>query len=471
MNRAARTVLTVTLTISAIALGLAIVLAYGSEPPNVALWIGLLLAGAAMELATISGDEEESEHPFSLASSFHLLSAILLLPGWAALVACGSTALGETLRRRGAVRVVFNAGVALTATLAASAAYHAVIPGIDQRDFGWSMYPAVFAMLAVYVLITVTAVEAIITALTRQRWQPLSWAKPLEMFGFLMEACVAVVLAVLIDAAPEVLAFTVLILAAVFLSMKHNRSLKRETRHTLRALAGAVDARDPYTAKHSERVGLLASRLAEAIGMPARQVSSVRWAGRLHDLGKVVVDNAILHKEGPLDDREWKLMRSHPNVAAELLEPLSLTRNLSPAIRYHHERPDGRGYYNVTAADLPIEAAMIALADAYDAMTTDRPYRKALAHEEALTRIEAGLGGQFHTDLGRAFVAMMRGTEVPAVAFPRTTKNRIKFPSLRTPVAKPEALIDRLEEWHAPVNLPDGLSMPVSPEPPRAVIP
>jgi HD-GYP domain-containing protein (c-di-GMP phosphodiesterase class II) len=156
----------------------------------------------------------------------------------------------------------------------------------------------------------------------------------------------------------------------------------------------------------------MASRLAERIELPTQQVLATRWAGRLHDLGKVVVDNSVLHKDGPLDEREWQLMRSHPKVAVDLLAHLSLTRDMLPGIQYHHERPDGRGYYSLDGEDLPVEAALIALADSFDAMTTDRPYRKALSTEEALRRIEAGLGTQFHPAFGKAFIAMIRSDQV-----------------------------------------------------------
>ena len=412
MNRTARIVLAVALAISAGAVIAAALLAKSTDPPRLGLWLGLLLAGAAMELATIPGDRDEAEHPFSLASSFHLAAAILLPPGWAAIVAGGSTALGETMRRRSPIRVLFNAGVAFTATLAGGAAFNGALPNGDERLFGWTMYPAVIAMLLAYVPIMIIAVESISTAVAGERWDPMSWIRPAELLAYLMEACLAVVLSVLISSAPEVLAFSVLILAAVFLSIKRHRALKSETRRTLQALASAVDARDPYTAAHSERVSAMASRLAEHIQLPTKQVLVTRWAGRLHDLGKVVVDNAVLHKDGPLDEREWQLMRSHPRVAVDLLTHLSLTRDMLPGIRYHHERPDGRGYYNLEGEDLPIEAALIALADAFDAMTTDRPYRKALSTDEALRRIEAGLGTQFHPELGAAFIAMVRGDDV-----------------------------------------------------------
>jgi len=424
--------------------------------PRFGLWLGLLLAGAAMELATIPGDDEEAERPFSLASSFHLAAAILLPPGWAALVAGGSTALGESARRRSPIRVFFNAGVALTATLGASAAYHGVLAEGAERDFGWSIYPGVLVMLLVYVPIMIVAVESIHHAAAAARFEPASWIRPPELLAYLMEGCLAVVLAVLIDAAPEVLAFSVLILAAVFLSIKRHRDLKTETRQTLRALAAAVDARDPYTAAHSERVGAIASQLAEHVHFPTKMVHSTRWAGRLHDLGKVVVDNAILHKEGALDEREWQLMRSHPGVSADLLEPLSLTRGLGPAIRYHHERPDGRGYYNLSGGDLPIEAALIALADAYDAMTTDRPYRKAMTQDEALTRIESGLGTQFHPDLGRAFIAMMRGQPVTPVVVERPGSQSRSW-LRRRPARPPVDVMGAVDSWPTMANIPDDI--------------
>jgi HD-GYP domain-containing protein (c-di-GMP phosphodiesterase class II) len=129
-------------------------------------------------------------------------------------------------------------------------------------------------------------------------------------------------------------------------------------------------------------------------------------------------------------------MRSHPNVSADLLQPLSLTRDLAPAIRYHHERPDGLGYYGLTLENMPVEAAIICLADSYDAMTTNRPYRKGMTHEAACDRIEECLGVQFHPALGKAFVQMLRGEPVDPVVLPKTAplkrrwfwQRRIKLP-------------------------------------------
>ncbi len=416
MNRPAKIVVTVTLTLGAAAVVLASTLAVGSETPAVALWLGLLIGGAAMEIATLEGnDDEQTEHPFSLAASVHLAGALLLPPGWAALIAGAATMLGETARRRSPVRVGFNGAVATIATLAAASVFQGMTPGGAFENFEWGVYPSILAMWITYVAVSIIAVVSISSAITQKRWNPMTVVRGPELVSYVMEGCLAVVMAILISEAPRVLLFGVLLLVAVFLAMKRHRALRHETRETLKALAAAVDARDPYTAQHSERVGDLASRLAEAVQLPEQTVVDTRWAGRLHDLGKIVVDNSILHKPGALDDQEWELMRSHPIVSADLLSSLSLTRSLLPAIRQHHERQDGKGYFNVPGAEISLGASMLTLADSFDAMTTDRPYRKAMPVEDALAIIESGLGTHFHTELGRAFIAMIRGDAIPEV--------------------------------------------------------
>lgn len=174
MNRAQKTVLAIALTISAAAALIAILLASSAdEPVSPQLWIGLLLGGALMELATIPGDEEEAEHPFSLATSFHLAAVMLLPGGWAALIAGGATLLGETARRKSPIRIAFNTGVAITATLAAKQVFTGLSQSATISDPGWGIYVPVIAMLVVYVAVTVFAVEAISTATTGNRWDVL----------------------------------------------------------------------------------------------------------------------------------------------------------------------------------------------------------------------------------------------------------------------------------------------------------
>lgn len=271
-------------------------------------------------------------------------------------------------------------------------------------------------MFAVFVPLNLTPPGLVATIMSNQTLRPLAWIPPADLASYMMEACVAAMIALVVQTTPSFLLFLIPLLFAVFLALKRARLLSLETRNTLRALVTIIEAKDATTAAHSERVGDLAARLGEAIGLPTTQVRQLRWAARLHDIGKVAVDDAVLHRQGALSSLDWEVMRRHPAVAAELLDHLSLTRAITPAIRYHHERHDGQGYYMVSSDDIPIEASIIGIVDAFDAMTSHRPYRAALSFDDALGRLEANAGTQFHPELVAAFAAMMRGREVVPLA-------------------------------------------------------
>ena len=173
------------------------------------------------------------------------------------------------------------------------------------------------------------------------------------------------------------------------------------------ALAAAVDARDRSTHEHSARVGAYAAAIAARIAMDGDGVEELRIAGLLHDVGKVGVSDAVLYKPGPLTATEQAEMRRHPEIGANLLAhpELSLVRDW---VLHHHERPDGTGYPHGLAADqIPLEAQILAIADAYEAMTADRPYRRALSGDAARAELDAGRGTQFDSGLVDAFLAVL----------------------------------------------------------------
>ncbi len=173
------------------------------------------------------------------------------------------------------------------------------------------------------------------------------------------------------------------------------------------ALAAAVDARDPYTRAHSERVGAFAASIAGRIGMDGDRVEEVRIAGLLHDVGKVGISDAILFKPGPLTPAEWAEMRRHPEIGANLLVHPELAA-VRAWVLHHHERPDGRGYpHGVAGAAVPPEALILGIADAYEAMTAERPYRSGMSEGSARAQLVAGRGTQFDADLVDAFLAVL----------------------------------------------------------------
>jgi putative nucleotidyltransferase with HDIG domain len=172
-------------------------------------------------------------------------------------------------------------------------------------------------------------------------------------------------------------------------------------------LAETLDMRDIGTARHCETVGHYAERIALALGFPAARVARVRAAGVLHDIGKLGISDGILHKPGKLDDHEWAEMKRHPELGARILEHANL-RDIAAWVRAHHERVDGRGYPAALAADeIPVEARILAVADAYEAMTADRPYRRALSAEVAQEELRRNAGGQFDPAVVDAFLGVL----------------------------------------------------------------
>ena len=196
------------------------------------------------------------------------------------------------------------------------------------------------------------------------------------------------------------------------------KSLQRETLRALETFANIVDERDPSTYRHSLRVAGYVDGLARALELPYSEIDRLRWAGRLHDLGKVAVDASLLRKQGTLDGAEWAAMRRHPRLSARLLQRFEFVSAQARAVELHHERMDGGGYYGVGGEDLPLASHFLIVADSFDAMTTERPFRPALSHDEALAEIERNSGTQFHPTVAKAFIALERGQDPTAVLAP-----------------------------------------------------
>lgn len=168
------------------------------------------------------------------------------------------------------------------------------------------------------------------------------------------------------------------------------------TETVLLAVGRAVEARDRYTIDHAERVGRYARELGLLIGLDREAADWVYMGGVLHDVGKLAIRDAVLLKAGPLDDAEWTIMRTHPVEGERICQPLRSTFPVLPTIRHHHERFDGTGYPDGLIGEaIPLPARLVAIADAWDAMTSNRVYRASLGEEEARRRLEAGAGTQW----------------------------------------------------------------------------
>ncbi len=185
---------------------------------------------------------------------------------------------------------------------------------------------------------------------------------------------------------------------------------------TVKVLGAAIEARDQYTLGHSTRVSEYAVALARELGLSAEKVEEIEIACLFHDVGKIKIPDAILHKTGRLDPGEFKEMRRHPEYGAEILSKARSLYKYIPAVRHHHEWYDGKGYPDALSRDsIPEEAAIISLADCFDAMTSDRPYREAMTKERALDIIRESVGKQFHPEFARVFLELNE-KQGPAVA-------------------------------------------------------
>lgn len=187
------------------------------------------------------------------------------------------------------------------------------------------------------------------------------------------------------------------------------KNLQRAYIDTLSALTSAIDAKDSYTRGHSERVTELSIKLATDYGIPPEEVEKIKLGGLLHDIGKIGIHEGILNKPGRLDDQEFEIIKSHPDLGVRIMGKVEFLESIVPIIRFHHERYDGKGYPSgLSGESIPLLARIVSVVDTFDAMTTDRPYRKAMSIEEALIEIERCSGSQFDPAIAAHFVRMIK---------------------------------------------------------------
>ncbi len=200
--------------------------------------------------------------------------------------------------------------------------------------------------------------------------------------------------------------------AVVFGGSSENGDAVLELGHgdVIAALASALQERDQYTGDHSESVVDLTARVGEALALNGEEISRIRTAALLHDIGKVGVPDEVLHKNGPLDDREWEIMRQHPAIGERILRAIPGLGDVARIVRHEHERWDGKGYPDQLAgAEIPVGSRIILACDAYHAMVSDRPYRKAMEHADAMAELTGHAGTQFDPEVVQALVGYLFG--------------------------------------------------------------
>lgn len=351
------------------------------------------------------------------SSPIDLAGIILFGPAVMALVEAISTVITEGIvQRRPFIKLLFNIPL-LVVTIGVSGLVYNSFGSLGDMDSPLFLVP-LFAAGVVYYLVNTWSVSFVIALMDARN--PLHVWKQNYMWNFIHILAflpVGAVMALLYaNSGVWTIALFIIPLFLARYSFQLYLDMREAHINTVAALTSAIDASDPFTHGHSFRVSRYALRIARAIGFSSKDLEMLEYAGLLHDIGKIAIQNDILVKVGPLTDEEWRALKAHPNVGADIVEQLKFLKEASDVIRSHHERPDGMGYpCGLREDEIPLSAHILNVVDAFDAMTSDRPYRKALPIERVLDELETYKGSQFHTNVTDILIELYWKGEFPLI--------------------------------------------------------
>lgn len=390
-------------------------LAYSVRVAPVAPTVELVLLLSA---AVLSESYALRLRSFTMSLAFPLFVAAMVMfgPAGSGLVAAASfTNLSEIKERRPLSAIAFNFGQLAVSGCAAGWAYVALgSPTLVAMGEVSALSPAeapaavAGALIAAAVFSAANLVFIVAGVWVGRGVPPREVVK--EFLGYLPTQVALALVGLLIAQVLAInpLAFPLFLFPLFLARQIYQRytSLSETYVDTVRSLIGALEAKDPYTRGHSERVARYAVELASHLGWEDADISRLERAALLHDIGKLTQAASVLSKPARLTEAEFDAMRRHPEVGSTMIERIPPLRQLAPLVGSHHERPDGRGYPNgLRASEIPADSLILAIADAYDAMTTTRAYRGRMSHEQALAELMAGADTQFDAHMVSAFAA------------------------------------------------------------------
>ena len=339
---------------------------------------------------------------YSVGLAISLASAVVFGVEEAIVVSAIGMAAGDIWKRRPLYKKLFNATM-IAITVSAGGAVLGALRASPRTQLAPSDLPALGAYAVAHLAVNLALVSTVIGLATRTRpWDvalanyrglfiPITALYPLGVLMSVTYIHFGGWVGLLLLAVPTV---------AVYSALNRAQQLRAHTRAALEALADALDRRDRYTAEHSRRVAEYVDGIAQVLKLSLAERELVVAAARVHDLGKISTPDAIWRKQAPLDDAEWQVMREHPGAGAAILSHLPMYKQHARLVGSHHEREDGAGYpQQLGTKELPLGAQILSVADAYDAMTSDRPYRQSMSPAVALSRLREGSGSQFRADV------------------------------------------------------------------------
>lgn len=369
----------------------------------------LFVLGFASEASYLRLSVGQAVTQSSVAFIPFLASYLLLDTGWAAAVAAASMFMVEFfIRKKPPLRIVFNVLQMSLSVAAASMVFTAFGGRFSLTTFTPKTLPIAVSVLTFFAVNSTAVTLAVVLDLKENIWAAWRRIAGVSLFYDLFSSVLAPALAYMY-VGWQIPGIVVLIIPIYFVRHLYQVSLQLEqvNRDLLELMVKAIEARDPYTSGHSQRVSEIAEAIAKQLNAGAKIVEQIRTAALLHDVGKIHEEYApLLRKEGKLDPTEKALMQTHSMRSAELVGTISAFRGaITDAVRHHHENFDGTGYPNALAGRaIPLGARIIMIADTVDAMTTDRPYRLALSYDRVVHELRRFSGTQFDPALVDVFL-------------------------------------------------------------------
>jgi putative nucleotidyltransferase with HDIG domain len=362
------------------------------------LGLGLQIAQLRLAVGSVHG---------SISFIVYLGAGLVFGPTWAALITALSIGGAQILGRKAPLKVIFNVAQHVLAVSVGAAVYVVLGGPVPPEPLDQAVLPFLFFVLVFFGLNSI----AVSGAVSISEGKPFTEVWMRNTWGLAVYDLIASTLALGVAWLYEQFGLQGLALVVVpLVFLRHtylvNLQLQETNRDLLALMVKAIEARDPYTSGHSQRVSELARAMAKDIGLTFQEVEEVATAALLHDVGKIYEEFArILRNPGVLSAEERLLMQTHVERSAELVGTISNLRGrIQKYVRHHHERFDGTGYPDgIRGTEIPVGARLIMIADTTDAMTTDRPYRSALTFEEVLAELKRCSGTQFDPELVDAF--------------------------------------------------------------------
>jgi len=347
----------------------------------------------------------------SIGFPIDFLLILVYGPAVAMLISALGALIGEILERKISwYKIVFNTSqYALTAGIA-GIVYREVGGMIGSQNIIKYIFPATICTF-VYCIVNIFLFAIVVLFSQHENIKTIWRISIKEMVpSYIAEAPMGFLMAIVytqVGIVGIILFFLPLLLARR--SFELYAKMRKVYLDTIRALAAAIDAKDPYTKGHSERVSKTAVALAQEMNLSDREIENIEYSALLHDVGKIGIEDGILRKEDKLTIDEYKKIKEHTIMGANIIEPVDFLKNSYRAIYHHHERYNGNGYPDgIKEKEIPISARIIAVADSYDAMGSDRPYRKKLSRETIIKELKEQSGKQFDPKVVEAFLSIIK---------------------------------------------------------------